>query len=455
MSIESKEIKDIYALYQNLYEETARERFQKNKERLKNPLGNVTIEKEDGTKLKKGDKGFDQELEKGRKTVRDANNKSLGKDSDTVTSKGGTERTVKKSDDGKGITITKKDLDSETDEMIANTPTIKDRKFGGIGTKTVYNKDGSKTITKGHSDDIGTGSFGGKKASSDEGKKLLNTKDDNKKKVITKGGPGPQDGYGKESDDALKAMREKKRIAKIKANQPAPTEKDLEDSKKEADTANAMKSSGKYKEVKKDGGTVLQKVKKPDPNNNKLDTTPVKKPVDTPVKPATPVAKPKITARSLMRQRNIDRFGANKVNALMDKQKDFKAMQAKSQMPGAKPGAAKAEFAKKYPTSNVAKDLKKSKRVTQVMDLESYDTYDLVLMHLLETNQVDSVEEANYVMTEMDGKTILEIKKLMESMPDYVRDSIGRQYGTGRYKGQKYTIEDKKNVINWYSRIKA
>ena len=89
------------------------------------------------------------------------------------------------------------------------------------------------------------------------------------------------------------------------------------------------------------------------------------------------------------------------------------------------------------------------------MDLESYDTYDLVLMHLLETNQVDSVEEANYVMTEMDGKTILEIKKLMESMPDYVRDSIGRQYGTGKYKGQKYTIEDKKNVINWYSRIKA
>ena len=77
MSIESREIKDIHTLYQNLYEETARERMRKNKERIKNPFGNVTIEKEDGSKLKKGDPGFDQELEKGRKTVRDANNKSL------------------------------------------------------------------------------------------------------------------------------------------------------------------------------------------------------------------------------------------------------------------------------------------------------------------------------------------------------------------------------------------
>ena len=107
-----------------------------------------------------------------------------------------------------------------------------------------------------------------------------------------------------------------------------------------------------------------------------------------------------------MRQRNIDRFGADKVNALQQKQKDFKSMQAKSMMPGAKPGAAKAEFAKKHPNSNVAKDLKKSRRVTQVMDLESYDAYDLVLNYLLETNQVDTIEEANYVMVQMDESTI-------------------------------------------------
>ena len=87
---QAKEMNEAYAkVHQNLAEESARDRMRKNKERITNPFGNVTIEKEDGTKLKQGDKGFDQELEKGRKTVRDANNKSLegrGGNSNTNTS---------------------------------------------------------------------------------------------------------------------------------------------------------------------------------------------------------------------------------------------------------------------------------------------------------------------------------------------------------------------------------
>ncbi len=48
----------------------------------------------------------------------------------TVTSKGGVERTVTK-DSGGGINIQKgKDLDAQTDDLIANTPTIKNSKFG-------------------------------------------------------------------------------------------------------------------------------------------------------------------------------------------------------------------------------------------------------------------------------------------------------------------------------------
>ena len=35
-----------------------------------------------------------------------------------------------------------------------------------------------------------------------------------------------------------------------------------------------------------------------------------------------------------------------------------------------------------------------------------YDAYDLVLEYLLSTEQVATIEEANYVMTEMDGETI-------------------------------------------------
>jgi len=256
-------------------------------------------------------------------------------------------------------------------------------------------------------------------------------------------------------------------------------------------------------------------------------------------------------------RRNREIHGDKAIDYLKQKQIDFKTMQAKSMMPGAKPGAAKAEFAKLHPNSNIAKELRASKRTTQWYDLESYgakgksllegegfegmmrnkrknqdavtadavpsekpkpsapektqaptqdsppaqaekkvspsqqqksdtkkkeaapnvkvnpeikeesgcgskkkkkktyyeglDAYDSVLAYLMSTNQVDTIEEANYVMMEMDGKTIYDIRQLTEGMPSYVRDSIGRQYGTGKYKGQKYTIEDKKNVINWYS----
>ena len=257
-------------------------------------------------------------------------------------------------------------------------------------------------------------------------------------------------------------------------------------------------------------------------------------------------------------RRNREVHGDKAIDYLKQKQIDFKTMQAKSMMPGAKPGAAKAEFAKLHPNSNIAKELRASKRAPQWYDLESYgakgksllegegyesmmrnkrknqdavtadavpsekpkpeapektqaptqdsppaeaekkvqqtkqdskkkgaapnapnvkvnpeikeasgcgskkkkkkktyyegiDAYDSVMSYLMGTSQVESIEEANYIMMEMDGKTINEIRQLTEGMPQYVRDSIGRQYGTGKYKGQKYTIEDKKNVINWYA----
>ena len=49
------------------------------------------------------------------------------------------------------------------------------------------------------------------------------------------------------------------------------------------------------------------------------------------------------------------------------------------------------------------------------MDYLGYDAYDVVLEYLLQTEQVSSIEEANYVMTEMEGTTINEI--LNEMVP--------------------------------------
>jgi len=48
-------------------------------------------------------------------------------------------------------------------------------------------------------------------------------------------------------------------------------------------------------------------------------------------------------------------------------------------------------------------------RLIRSIQKDSYDAYDIVLNYLLETNQVETVEEANYVMLEMDSKTIQDI----------------------------------------------
>ena len=449
MSIESKEIKDIHALYQNLYEETARERMQRNKERVKNPLGNVTIEKEDGTKLKKGDKGFDQELEKGRKTVRDANNKSLGKDNNSSSSS--SPSSSSSTSDEKKPTTTSSSSNT-TKKIPGEFPGTKkefDAKYGS-DEKVVRNRRGRVINNKGS---------------------LASTE---KEKVVTKSDVGSDGLSSKNKKNTTQTVDVRNRRGRVTGTKEVRVQSQQSDGGKNitnrrgrvVGTTKSTDAEGKSfpstaeirAKAKKDGGSGLSNIPSKEGNAviNKKPLNPDfgKKPVIQKDAPVKPIAKPAVKMSNLERQ-NRDRFGDAAVDKLKAKQTDFRAMQSKSMMPGAKPGAAKAEFAKKHPNSNIAKDLKKSKRVTQVMDLESYDAYDLVLIHLLETNQVESVEEANYVMTEMDGKTILEIKRLMESMPDHVRDSIGRQYGTGKYKGEKYTIEDKKNVVNWYSRIKA
>jgi len=231
----------------------------------------------------------------------------------------------------------------------------------------------------------------------------------------------------------------------------------------------------------------------------------------TPSKPSTasgkelPKAKAvkKGSARANMIAKNKERFGGDKIDKLRSKNAAFQAAKK------AGSNYSMDDFVKDFPNSNAAKDRKKSKRVTSVMDMESvqhsgetvdeamglnlikggikktvsvikdkvaqskgqptskekavakadtkspaakaglsadlrakaaakhakfkrdraagklksktttvqkvdpnnesYDAYDIVLDYLLETNQVATVEEANYVMLEMDSKTIQDI----------------------------------------------
>ena len=112
---------------------------------------------------------------------------------------------------------------------------------------------------------------------------------------------------------------------------------------------------------------------------------------------ATPRSEIKKTGRTAMIKKNIDRFGKDRVQHLQDKQKDFKLMRSKKM--------SKDDFIKKYPNSITAQKAK------GLRDHTEWDAYDMVLEYLFSTEQVNTIEEANYVMMEMDQQTIGEIVK--------------------------------------------
>ena len=107
---------------------------------------------------------------------------------------------------------------------------------------------------------------------------------------------------------------------------------------------------------------------------------------------------------SSIEKKNRARFGDEKVDNLKSKQVDFKAMK--------KGNMSKADFIAKYPNSITAQ------RSKGLRDHAEWDSYDLVLEYLHSTGQVDSIEEANYVMIEMDGQTISEISNEVREILD-------------------------------------
>ena len=94
-------------------------------------------------------------------------------------------------------------------------------------------------------------------------------------------------------------------------------------------------------------------------------------------------------------KKNRARFGDEKVDKLKAKQVDFKAMR--------KGTMSKDDFIKKYPKSITAQ------KAAGLRDHTEWDAYDMVLEYLYSTEQVSTIEEANYVMMEMDQETIGEI----------------------------------------------
>ena len=141
MSIESREIKDIHTLYQNLYERVDIKSLD-----LSKPNGGMS--NDDYNALTSGQRNRIQSH------IRNQKNKTDMKDAG-VKPNDGPSTVSNVNPEGKA-----KKIDNQSD----NTSSDK-KEYGGTGTKTVLNKDGSKTTTTGHSDDLRSDSFGGTKAS--------------------------------------------------------------------------------------------------------------------------------------------------------------------------------------------------------------------------------------------------------------------------------------------------
>ena len=128
------------------------------------------------------------------------------------------------------------------------------------------------------------------------------------------------------------------------------------------------------------------------------------------------------SAKERMISKNIEIHGADKISALRKSNAAFQATKDKNS------GYTMDDFVKDFPNSNAAKNRRKDNRslhpdLDKVLGrkpkavskesfepvLEDYDAYEIVLNYLLETNQANTIEEANYVMLEMDSPTIKDI----------------------------------------------
>ena len=188
----------------------------------------------------------------------------------------------------------------------------------------------------------------------------------------------------------------------------------------------------------------------PKPSEPKKDKPP------EPPKPTNPSGKvlptPKAvrpgSARERMISKNIEIHGADKITKLRNKNAAFQATKDKTS------GYSKDDFIKDFPNSNTAKKYREKNRIkhpdlnkvlgrkesydpTVQEQNEEVDAFDIILSYLKETQQADSLDEALYVMTEMDAQTIQGIvgdfkkKNLAEEEADRVKDRRLEKYGIG------------------------
>ena len=195
--------------------------------------------------------------------------------------------------------------------------------------------------------------------------------------------------------NALRKKGKEKREANQKAKDDAAIKKGIEDAKKTGIPNNTAVQGGAMSQKAREQAAfnrgerkARKDLKDPTLNDN------MKKKTDPPKATETETKKKKMHP---IEKRNRARFGDEAVDKKKAMNVDFKKMRSKEM--------SKADFIKKYPKSITAQ------KAAGLRDHTEWDAYDMVLEYLFSTEQVDSLEEANYVMMEMDQTTIGEIVK--------------------------------------------
>ena len=211
------------------------------------------------------------------------------------------------------------------------------------------------------------------------------------------------------------------------ADKKRDTSSEIEDSRKEFDANDGKKFNQRFKDKNTDTSSEIESdanYAKSNKNMNKINKfgkSSVPKLVKSPMEAgmgdgaakAREIAKKRIDSgktiadvkaantqsmKDRARARN-DAFKAKRAERNLDKQRDFD-------------DPAKGNFGLSNDRGKSVKKLgKKQPKVLSPMDMrgESYEPYDIVLEYLLTSQQAATIEEANYIMTEMDAKTIQDI----------------------------------------------
>ena len=204
--------------------------------------------------------------------------------------------------------------------------------------------------------------------------------------------------------------------------------------KTSTNTGGRVKSEVKYNPGKPTPSSQIRKID-PAPFNKREKAAPVDKETPSPSSSSsTPVRK-----MGRIERANRDRLGDARVDALKKKNAEFQAAKKSGNLAQYRKDNPKLTGKQRAQAMFKANQEKKKAEMAN----EEFTPYEIVLEYLLSTEQVATIEEANYVMTEMDAETIQSIVEMdMMKMPVVnvlggVGSAIAGTVAAAKYLGRK------------------